>query len=82
LRAPELQKVEEPSPVSAAEHIVAADPDRPKTLVEAEREYIEQVLRRTNWVLSGREGAAIQLGIPRTTLLYKMRQLGIPRRPQ
>jgi formate hydrogenlyase transcriptional activator len=81
LRAPELQKVEEPGTASiAAQH--SSDPDKPKTLVEAERDYISEILRKTNWVLSGRDGAAVRLGIPRTTLLYKMRQLGIPRRPQ
>ncbi len=81
LRSPDLQKVEEPAPVAGGP-LQVADPDKPKTLVEAEREYINQILRKTNWVLSGRDGAAVKLGIPRTTLLYKMRQLGIPRRPQ
>ena len=81
LRSPDLQKIEEPVTTSVAAQSVAY-PDKPKTLVEAEREYISEILRKTNWVLSGRDGAAVKLGIPRTTLLYKMRQLGIPRRPQ
>jgi formate hydrogenlyase transcriptional activator len=81
LRTPELQK--EPAAVRlTTESRQSSDPEKPKTLVEAEREYITQILRKANWVLSGRDGAAVKLGIPRTTLLYKMRQLGIPRRPE
>ena len=48
------------------------------TLAEVEREHILQVLRQTNGVVGGREGAAARLGIPRTTLIYRMRKLGIP----
>lgn len=48
------------------------------TLAEVEREHILQVLRQTNGVVGGREGAAVRLGIPRTTLIYRMRKLGIP----
>jgi DNA-binding NtrC family response regulator len=47
--------------------------------VEVERKHIQQVLHETNWVLGGDEGAASRLGIPRTTLLYRMKKLGIPR---
>jgi formate hydrogenlyase transcriptional activator len=49
------------------------------SLEEAEREHIVRMLRETGWVLGGTQGAAAKLGIPRTTLLYKMRRLGIPR---
>jgi formate hydrogenlyase transcriptional activator len=51
------------------------------TLAEAERELILQVLRNTDWVLGGPNGAAVRLGVKRTTLLYKMRRLGIGRPP-
>jgi formate hydrogenlyase transcriptional activator len=54
--------------------------DRP-TLKEVEREHIMQVLRETQWILGGDDGAAARLGIPRTTLIYRMRRLGIPRQP-
>jgi formate hydrogenlyase transcriptional activator len=50
------------------------------TLEQAERAHILDALRETDWTLAGREGAAARLGIPRTTLIYKMRRLGI-RRP-
>ncbi len=49
----------------------------PATLEQAEREHIVTALRATDWTLGGREGAAARLGIPRTTLIYKMRRLGI-----
>ena len=48
-----------------------------RTLAEAQREHIRQVLQETNWVLGGPTGAAARLGVKRTTLLYKMRRLGL-----
>jgi len=50
------------------------------SLDDAQREHIVQVLREARWVLGGLNGAAARMGIPRTTLIYKMRRLGI--RPQ
>jgi formate hydrogenlyase transcriptional activator len=50
-----------------------------RTLAEVEREHISQALQNANWVVGGPNGAAARLGIKRTTLLYKMRQLGISR---
>jgi len=50
-----------------------------RTLAEAQREHILEVLRETKWVLGGRQGAAAWLGIPRTTLVYRMQKLGISR---
>jgi formate hydrogenlyase transcriptional activator len=54
---------------------------RPKarTLAEAERNHILQTLRETDWVIGGPNGAAVLLEVRRTTLLYKMRKLGILR---
>jgi formate hydrogenlyase transcriptional activator len=54
----------------------------PVTLEEAEREHILHALRETQWVLGGSTGAANRLGMPRTTLIYKMRRLGIARQPE
>ena len=52
-----------------------------RTLAEAEREHILEVLNQTSWVIGGQDGAATRLGLPRTTLIHKMRKLGIePRR--
>jgi len=50
-----------------------------RTLVDAERAHIISVLRDTNWVVGGRTGAAARLGLLRTTLIAKMRKLGIAR---
>jgi len=50
-----------------------------RTLAEAEREFIQEALRNTDWVVGGENGAAVRLGVKRTTLLYKMRRLGISR---
>ncbi len=52
---------------------------KPNTLNDAQREHIVQILRETRWVLGGLNGAAARMGIPRTTLIYKMRRLGIQR---
>jgi formate hydrogenlyase transcriptional activator len=52
------------------------------TLKDAEREHIYKALRESSWVLSGPQGAAAKLGIPRTTLIYKMRRLNVPRRSE
>ena len=50
-----------------------------RTLAEMERVYIMETLRKVNWVVGGRGGAAARLGIPRTTLIARMRKLGISR---
>jgi DNA-binding NtrC family response regulator len=49
-------------------------------LADAEREHILQVLKQTDWLIGGMHGAASRLGLPRTTLVYKMRKLGIEAR--
>jgi formate hydrogenlyase transcriptional activator len=49
------------------------------TLEAAEREHILRVLRETNWVVGGPQGAAARLGMKRTTLQSKMKKLGITR---
>jgi formate hydrogenlyase transcriptional activator len=56
-----------------------ASPATKRTLAEAERDHITEVLRDTRWVLGGGDGAAARLGMPRTTLVYRMRKLGIAR---
>jgi len=49
------------------------------TLVSAEREHILRVLRESNWVLGGSQGAAARLGMKRSNLQWKMKRLGISR---
>jgi formate hydrogenlyase transcriptional activator len=48
-----------------------------RTLADAERAHIIATLRQTNGVVGGPNGAAAKLGLKRTTLLAKMRNLGI-----
>jgi formate hydrogenlyase transcriptional activator len=50
-----------------------------RTLADAERAHILKALHDTDWVIGGRDGAANQLDVKRTTLLDKMRRLGISR---
>jgi formate hydrogenlyase transcriptional activator len=49
-------------------------------LAEVERDHIVRALEVSNWVIGGRNGAAEQLGMKRTSLLYRMERLGISRR--
>jgi formate hydrogenlyase transcriptional activator len=51
----------------------------PVTLQEAESSHILQTLRETLWVVGGPNGAAARLGVRRTTLISKMRRLGLKR---
>jgi formate hydrogenlyase transcriptional activator len=50
------------------------------TLEEAERQHILRALKQTQWRIAGPKGAAMLLGMKRTTLQARMRKLGI-RRP-
>jgi len=50
-------------------------------LEETEHRYITDVLHRSKWQVSGQGGAAEILGLKRTTLLSKMKKVGICRPP-
>lgn len=50
-----------------------------RTLADAERAHIMETLIRTNWVLAGKQGAAEQLGLKRSTLQHRMKKLAIIR---
>ena len=49
------------------------------TLRDSERALIVQALRTAGWVIGGPAGAAAKLGLKRTTLIAKMKKLGISR---
>jgi transcriptional regulator with GAF, ATPase, and Fis domain len=51
----------------------------PGTLQEAETVHILQTLEQTKGVIGGLNGAAARLGLPRTTLIAKMKRLGVSR---
>ncbi len=85
----ELQNVIERSVILAngpALHLQAIRLDSPKavspsssTLIEAQRAHIVAALRKKNWVVSGPRGAAIELGVRRSTLMAMMQRLKIQR---
>jgi transcriptional regulator with GAF, ATPase, and Fis domain len=52
-----------------------------RTLNDAHRALIIKTLRQTNWVVGGANGAAAKLGLTRTTLIAKIRRLGISMGP-
>jgi formate hydrogenlyase transcriptional activator len=47
------------------------------TLAYVEREHILGAIRDCRGIVGGRNGAAVRLGLPRTTLLAKMKRIGI-----
>jgi formate hydrogenlyase transcriptional activator len=49
------------------------------TLLESERTLILQALDKADWIVGGTAGAAAKLGLKRTTLISKMKKLGISR---
>jgi transcriptional regulator of acetoin/glycerol metabolism len=63
-----------------APRLASSDISANLSLVDVERRHIKDVLKKCGWRLSGPEGAAVILGLKRTTLQSKMKKLGI-RRP-
>ena len=53
--------------------------DNVRTLADVEREHIRATLKETRWRLSGPGGAAMRLGLNRSTLYFRMKKLGIVR---
>jgi formate hydrogenlyase transcriptional activator len=49
------------------------------TLKQVESGHILKILRETRWVVGGPKGAAARLGLKRTTLMGKMKRLGLSR---
>jgi formate hydrogenlyase transcriptional activator len=64
-------------PCTAREGSQCSELSAPVTLKEAERSHILQTLLETGGVIGGQNGAAVRLGLPRTTLVSKMKRLGI-----
>ena len=79
---PPLAELESPTLNLEATHSGARAGEtlaRIATLQDVEREYILQTLQQTNGIVGGPQGAAVRLGINRSTLIYRMRKLGISR---
>jgi formate hydrogenlyase transcriptional activator len=66
-------------PVGELSRLAPADSWKPQTLEEAERAHILATLKKTRWVLAGPNGAAIKLGLNRSTLQFRMKKLAIVR---
>jgi transcriptional regulator with GAF, ATPase, and Fis domain len=49
------------------------------TLADTHRALILETLERVDWIVGGPRGAAVKLGLKRTTLLAKMKRMGISR---
>src|SRR5260370_9583100 len=69
--------VTNPLPVSD-KHSLAITPLR-DTFKDSTRALILQALQEAGWVIGGSDGAAARLGLKRTTLIAKMKKLGISR---
>jgi len=67
-------------PLRAKQKVQPRTESASRTLADADREHILETLRQTGWLIGGQDGAANRLGLPRTTLIYKMRKLGIETR--
>jgi len=65
--------------VSASPALRDPDPAVPRTLRDSERALILKTLDATGWVIGGSHGAAARLGLKRTTLIHRMKKLGIGR---
>ena len=55
------------------------DNGKDQTLETAERAHILTILKETRWVLGGARGAAVRLGMNRSTLQFRLKKLGIVR---
>ena len=66
-----------PLPPAAKNHVIVAS--SPCTFKDSQRTLILQALQSAGWVIGGPGGAATRLGLKRTTLIAKMRKLGISR---
>ena len=51
----------------------------PGNLTDSTRALILQTLQAAGWIIGGPDGAAVRLGLKRTTLIAKMKKLGISR---
>lgn len=55
------------------------EPLEPMTLRNSERALILHALQASDWRIGGPKGAAVKLGLNRTTLLHRLKRLGIER---
>ena len=83
----ELKNVVENAMIISREKILYINPpvdpsvkvQKALKLEDIERNHIEDVLKKTSWRVSGKNGAAELLGLKPTTLESRMKKLGITR---
>jgi transcriptional regulator with GAF, ATPase, and Fis domain len=68
-----------PNPLESNHLETVTVTSRSAALKEVDRALILQALEAACWMIGGPEGAAVKLGLKRTTLFYKMKKLGISR---
>lgn len=76
----QLDELQHTAMVPLASQSIAEPKPKPRQPVEnddVERQRIIQALREANGIVAGPRGAAIRLGVKRTTLLSRMQRLGI-----
>src|SRR4029077_18045566 len=69
----ELTRRPTPSPAPGS----GSQKDMQSVLDETERRHIIQALEAANWVIAGPNGAAVRLGMKRSTLHARMQKLGV-----
>jgi len=75
----DLLPISEPDASSAANRLSIFGPDATTTLEEVERWHILSVLNKTDWLISGPNGASVILDLHPNTLRSRMKKLGIQR---
>jgi formate hydrogenlyase transcriptional activator len=68
-----------PNPLPRSEEDAYTTTHSEGTFIDSQRALILQVLEATDWVIGGPLGAAARLGLKRTTLVSKMKKLGLYR---
>src|SRR5246500_4208853 len=64
-------------PLEGLKQAAGIESREPITMEEAERVHIRKTLEQANWVVAGPRGAAVRLGMKRSTVYFHMRRLGI-----
>jgi len=67
------------TPLASLKSAAVAESLEAITPEDAERDHIRKTLEQTRWVNSGPNGAAVRLGIKRSTLYFRMQKLVISR---
>ncbi|HUA24932.1 MAG TPA: sigma 54-interacting transcriptional regulator [Steroidobacteraceae bacterium] len=80
---PDFLGIEESNSIPALEEAALASaalsPTTGRDLDSIQREHILSVLQEVHWVIEGRDGAAVRLGLKPGTLRHRMKRLGIKR---